>query len=207
MLRAGNTWVPDGDVYFAHHFSESDIWTPQDLLKGLEFVTEWDCAIDGGAHVGSWSRYLARGFKHVYAFEPQQDNFNCLLSNIAGLDNIDPHRLALGDAYGKASMVAGTNTGGWHVGDGEGVTKIPLDDIWPLHGRKVGYLKLDVEGYEWYALNGARKILERCWPIVQIEEKTLPHTYSCPTARSLLEGLGYKEVAKSGRDVIFRKEA
>lgn len=208
MQLIGNTWIPDGDMHFAGVFQNNDIFCPQDLLTGLEFVKEWDCAIDGGAHVGSWTRYMARGFGHVFSFEPQPENYQCLIRNTAGLENVKATRVALGEFYRPSvCMEPGTNTGGWHVGEGSGVAMMALDEFRPLRSRKVGYLKLDVEGCEWFAIKGAQKLIRRCWPVVQVEEKGHEKRYyNSPQARELLESMGYKEAARSGRDVIFTKD-
>ena len=203
MQKAGNTWLPDGDCFFAPYFAKCDIFEPANLFTGLKYVTNWDCAIDGGAHVGSWSRALAAKFGQVYAYEPQPDNFYCLIANTAHLSNVTQHRVALGDRWGRVGLASGNNSGCWHIQDGKGADLMPLDDCLYLAKREVGYLKLDVEGYEWYALTGARNLIERCKPVIQIEEKKLPHSYPCPLARNLLESMGYEEVDKSGRDVIF----
>lgn len=209
MQRAGRTWLPDGDSYFAPFFAHEDVFEEANLLAGLAHVTEWDAAIDGGAHVGSWSRYLADRFRHVFAFEPERDNFSCLLANMkeAGKLNVECHRTALGSVYRSVGLAPGTNSGCWHIDDGSprSVMVMPLDAFRPVERVKVGYLKLDVEGYEWHALTGARKLLERDRPVVQIEEKPLAHakSYRGGSARELLEGMGYKQVAASGRDVVF----
>lgn len=206
MRLAGNTWIPDDDCYFGPIFRQSDVFEPHNLSTGLDRVTEWDCAIDGGAHVGSWTREMAKRFGLVIAFEPQIENFKCLLANTTECRNVDQQRAALSNKFGSATLESGSNSGCWHIAEGSGVQTIPLDTFSGLAGRKVGYLKLDVEGYEWFALDGARSLLARDKPVVQIEEKPLSHKYASPTARSLLEGMGYQEVARAGRDVIFVKE-
>jgi len=208
VKKFGNTWIPDDDAYFAGVFAGCDVFERKNLDTGLKYVTSWDCAVDGGAHVGSWSRYLADKFRMVYAFEPHTVNYMCLLANItdAGKDNVDCQRMALGNKYGTIKLSPGNNSGCWHVdGDGSAAAgMIPLDQFRPLRQFRVGYFKLDVEGYEWFALNGATELLCRDHPIVQIEEKALPHSYKCPKARELLEALGYEQVDASGRDVIFQ---
>jgi len=204
MKKAGNTFIPDDDAYFAPYFAAHDVFEGGNLIAGLEHVKQIDCAVDGGAHVGSWTRHLAGIFHHVYAFEPQPDNYKCLEANTRHLPNVHIHRTALGERFRAfVGLSPGNNSGCWHISDGKGVCMMPLDELRPLEQRKVGYLKLDVEGYEYYALVGAKNLIERCSPVVQIEEKKLPHSYDCPTARSLLNGWGYREAAKSGRDVIF----
>lgn len=208
MKRAGNTWIPDDDEYFSGIFAGCEVFEGKNLVAGLAHVKEWDCAIDGGAHVGSWSRELSKKFRSVYAFEPHTPNYMCLIANMSdhGCINVDCQRSALGNRYGVVKLAPGNNSGCWHIAEEGGTSAsgvIPLDQFRPLKTRKVGYLKLDVEGYEWFALDGAKDLLRRDHPVVQIEEKALPHTYKGPTARSLLESMGYKEVAKSGRDVVF----
>ena len=203
MYLAGQTWIPDGDEYFRPYFEGCDVFEGNNLETGLSFVKEWECAVDGGAHVGSWSRALATKFKHVYSFEPQTENFLCLLRNTSGFTNVQPRRMALGSRYGFASLEPGNNSGCWHISEGSGVNMMPLDEFRPLRTLKVGYLKLDVEGYERFALEGARNLLRRCKPVVQIEEKVLSHSYEGGTARDLLETMDYVEVARSGRDVVF----
>lgn len=200
MFRAGNLWVPDGDTYFAPIFKGGDVFEFGNLLAGLAHVKEWGCAVDGGAHVGSWTRYLATKFDRVIAFEPQFHNYECLAANVRDRINVRIFRNALGDRAGEFGLAPGNNTGCWHIADGDGVSVVPLD---MFNLANVGYLKLDVEGYEWHALMGGLSTLNRCRPVVQIEEKKLSHSYDAPTARELLEGLGYREVARSGRDVIF----
>lgn len=200
MFKAGNLWVPDGDTYFAPIFKGGDVFELGNLLAGLQEVTQWGCAVDGGAHVGSWTRYLATKFDRVFAFEPQPQNFECLVANTGEFPNVRRFRNALGDVFAEVGLDPGNNTGCWHVGEGDGVAMVQLD---LLNIVNLGYLKLDVEGYEWHALMGGLSTLNRCRPVVQIEEKKLPHSYNAPTARELLEGIGYREVARAGRDVIF----
>jgi Methyltransferase FkbM domain len=65
------------------------------------------------------------------------------------------------------------------------------------------FLKLDLEGYETDALEGCVDQLKRYRPVVLIEEKNLPHKALDYSARRLLESLDFREVARSGRDVVF----
>lgn len=205
MKKHGNTWVPDGDEYFGPIFKGCDVFEHQNLQTGLKYVKKWECAIDGGAHVGSWTRELAKHFETVHAFEPQTDNFICLLRNTDGLENVVCHRDALGNRVGSVKLSPGRNTGCWHVDQNgtSGAYIVPLDSIRPLKDLDVGYLKLDVEGHEGQVLAGAENLLRRCRPVVQIEEKELGHSYPGETGREVLERLGYREVDRSGRDVVF----
>jgi len=68
-------------------------------------------------------------------------------------------------------------------------------------------LQLDIEGYEWHALMGARETIARCRPVIQVElREALLNRYGHPEAdvRGVLTELGYKEVSRQqGSDVVF----
>lgn len=201
MQKAGNLWVPDSDWYFGPYFANgNDVFEKIVLLTGLRHVKQFRTAVDGGAHVGSWTRYLAKRFATVHAFEPQTENFDCLVANTSDLVNVYLSKTALGDEFKKARMEPGNNTGCWHLADGDDVYVNTLDSR-EIHN--VDYLKLDVEGYEYFALKGAEETVKRSHPIIQIEEKKLPHSYECPPARELLKQWGYMQIDQYGRDIVF----
>ena len=205
MQKAGNTWVPDSDWYFGPYFANiGDVFEAVVLDTGLRNVKRWRTCVDGGAHVGSWSRALAHKFVSVYSFEPQRDNWRCLLKNTETCPNVKAFNWALGDVNGYRSMASGRNSGCWHIADGDDVLMVRLDD---LSITDLDYLKLDVEGFEYFALKGGKDTIARDRPVIQIEEKKLPHSYDCPTARSLLQTWGYKQIDQYGKDVIFGPEA
>jgi FkbM family methyltransferase len=141
--------------------------------------------LDAGANVGYHTLLLAqcagdRG--RVHAFEPAPANLERLKRNLA----LNPHLaarvtlwpVALADAPGELEMVfAGpTHSGISHVVPAQAIhdstraqagetarLKVPattLDDWWERLGRPgIDLLKLDLEGFELRALNGARQLL------------------------------------------------
>ena len=58
MKLAGNTYLPDNDEFFVNYFKLGDVFERKSLDIAIEHVKKWDVAVDGGAHVGSWSRFL-----------------------------------------------------------------------------------------------------------------------------------------------------
>jgi FkbM family methyltransferase len=198
MLRAGNTWVPDGDPYFANYFKGADVFELDNLELALSFVKNFKVAVDGGAHVGSWTRHLSYKFDLVAAFEPNHHNFECLVLNTLECNNVVLSRVGLSDMDEEVALAHGNNSGCWHAVKGKGVKLSPLPDYGALD-----FVKLDLEGYEEKALIGMLSQLQKYRPVVLIEEKDLPHQPLNYSARLLLQNLGYKELATSGRDVIF----
>ena len=197
MKKAGNTWIPDNDDYFASYFAASDVFEQKNLDIALSFVKKFDLAVDCGAHVGSWSRYMGRRFHTVVAYEPNPENYECLLKNCPQVF-IKKYNVGLSDKPEKGSLAGGNNTGCWHVVEGDDVELIRLPDFGALD-----FIKIDVEGYEKKVLMGAEMQLIKYRPVVLIEEKALPHKPLNYDARHYLESLGFVELARSGRDVIF----
>lgn len=198
MKLANNTYVPDGDNYFSNYFQGSDVFEQENLDLALSFVKHFNVAIDGGAHVGSWTRYMSNKFECVVAFEPNPVNFECLVLNTAECNNVILSKFGLGATEHTGSLSQGNNSGCWHVVSGTDIKLRKLPDFGSLD-----FVKLDIEGFEGFALTGMYSQLQRYKPIVLIEEKDLPHKPLDYDARRVLESLGYKELAAIGRDVIF----
>lgn len=157
-------------------------------------------AIDGGAHTGTWTEVLAQEFEAVHAFEPHPD----LAAKIPELETIEVYVHALGAKLERADLVAGDdNEGQYHLMPGDGTWIVPLD----AYGlENVDFLKLDVEGFEAAALNGAKETLDRCSPWVMIEENGLAHEYygqDPQGAHKRLRQWGYRRVGAWNRDMLY----
>lgn len=200
---------PDADRHMAEHMRPDQTYQGDHLTAALRHVTDWSCAIDAGAHVGLWSRQMAAKFGRVLAFEPAADTFECLQFNTQGFDNIRCHQVALGDAPDRVSMswspasAERANTGGRYVQPGGDIAVITIDS---LSLESLGFLKLDIEGYEPKALAGAAETIARCKPVILFENKWhWSHTYGLPknAVIDILNGLHYQELERVGGDAIW----
>jgi len=142
-------------------------------LRSLGYVKNKRTALDIGANVGLWSRDLVQHFDQVIAFEPVAMFRECLYRNVTA-SNLAVQSVALGDAEGQVSMIITEgNTGHTHVdpaSTGGDTTIIRLDS---LNLQQVDYIKIDCEGFEYRVLQGASQTIQRCRPVVVIEQK--PH--------------------------------
>lgn len=209
-----NGWhFPDADTFMAASLrlnGTHDKWLYQlsHLEAALPYVTDFSCAIDGGAHVGTWSKVMAERFARVIACEPSPDTFACLDRNLAET-TVERRHVALGAVAGSVDMTilpeqaARGNTGARYVQPG-GPVPMETIDSWRL--PTLGFLKLDIEGSEYAALCGATKTLRRCRPIVLFENKFLwTRHFGIPkdaVARHL-KGLGYQFLERISRDEIW----
>jgi FkbM family methyltransferase len=157
-------------------------------------------AVDIGANKGTYSYFLARLARHVYAFEPNPKMFRILKRGAAS--NVTASPLALASCCGAAELRVPRGRKGYsNQGGSLSAVKVPdnfaavavetrtLDD---LALRDIGFIKIDVEGFEEQVLAGARETIERDRPtlLVEIEEA---HTHK-PIEQSLetILRLGYR---------------
>lgn len=212
MKYVHGTWAfPDADTFMAAEIKPDGSYQAGHLRAALAYVTDFSCALDGGAHVGSWSRTLSAHFARVIAVEPSADTFEALTANMAafGCVNVEAKRVALGALAGSVRMVldgrgaAMQNTGARHAEPG-GDVPVETIDAWKL--PSLGLLKLDVEGSEPQALRGAVETLRRCKPIVIYEDKYLWKRYgeSRDAAARVLRDVGYVEIEQVKMDRIWR---
>ena len=172
------------------------------LRRGLQYVRNFRVAIDGGAHKGIWSREMALHFETVYAFEPVPDNYKELSKHIPLSYNV-----ALGQNKGVCGFSPGTeNTGQWHVDNDHPVYKdIPIHTLDSYGINNVDFLKLDVEGFELFALRGATETILNSKPVIMIEENYLSERYGVEqgVAGQYLESLGYQHLFRTGKDHCY----
>lgn len=129
-------------------------------------------AIDGGAHRGTVTRRLREAFPQavIHAFEPQSDSFAVLQQTFAGDPRVRPWRAALGRDNSTAnlninkacysSLLNSLDPAAMQAtGTTESVPVLRLDD-WAASERiEPEFLKLDLQGYELQALEGAENLL------------------------------------------------
>jgi FkbM family methyltransferase len=138
--------------------------------------------IDGGANVGTWTLQLAKSIRDrgmVYSFEPQKRLFYALAGNIAlnNCLNVTARMEALSDKNGQIEVpqLPATRPAAMSTlsldnppGGSEPREYVPTTTIDSL-GLHLKLLKLDIEGMEVKALQGARQTIERCRPVIFAE--------------------------------------
>ena len=164
MKPKGKWWLPDADRHFAKCAKKGGGYQTNLYHAAIKYVGNVDLAVDVGAHVGFMSHHMKKHFRRVVAFEPEPDNFECLLKNVPG---IEAHNVALGAVGGMGSLQNPkvTNSGAWEVTYGQGDVRVfPLDDF----GLVPDLIKIDVQGRTVAVLDGAGATL-RHHPVVLVE--------------------------------------
>ena len=137
-------------------------------------------AIDVGANVGFYTMLFASivgPAGRVLAFEPNSENNRLILLSKCenGFDHVQLFPLALSDFTGAAYFSPMIGSNGGLMPNTPATLKHPnclvvpcqpLDDIFQDH---VDFIKVDIEGAEYRALLGAKKILQQYRPVVTTE--------------------------------------
>lgn len=207
-FKAG--WAfPDADRFMVDELSDNGWYQMPHLQAALSHVGSWGSAIDGGAHVGTWSRPMALRFTRVVAVEPARDTFECLVFNMGVCPNVECRQAALGARDGRARIALDTanaqrqNTGARRTVPGDDISVVTIDSF---DLADVGFIKLDIEGSELFALQGATETLARCRPIVLFENKWMWTKHFGQPKRAvhdLLVTAGYRLLQSVGCDQIW----
>jgi len=152
--------ITKGSGVQAHYFTYLEDF--EEMLFLLHYLNEKDRFIDVGANIGAYS-ILASGQTGCYtvAFEPSLINYkfleeNVILNNVQ--DRTELYNFALGDKNESSTikfMGAMTHLTNYKALNPQEVMIKKLDDFTDYSQL----IKIDVEGYEEFVLNGASKVL------------------------------------------------
>ena len=195
-IREGLYW-PKDDVRCWRCF-QRQYNLPQSILK---YVTNKRVCVQAGGNTGVYVRQFADVFETVYTFEPEPVNFYCLELNCKNYTNIKPTQSCVGNhdqspvALERYDTQKDPNTGKFRIG---GTGEIPVVAVDSLELNNCDLIQFDIEGSEYDALLGAIRTIKKYRPVICLEwfenqEKLL----------SILDSLGYKEVADLRSDRIF----
>lgn len=180
---------------------------PSALALALHWVSDWSLAIDGGANAGEWSNALGERFACVHAFEPAADMALACKTRFADRKHIVVHQQALWARTAMVTVVAhpdGPQKTKWRFVQPGGQTEaVAIDD---LNLPFCGLIKLDLEGAEMLAFQGAAKTLKRCRPVLIVEcKRALAERFgfSADDPGKCLAELGAQEVGRHGPDRVY----
>ncbi len=211
MKQIHGIYLPDSDKHF-----DTMISVGRDEVHGrgtyqlkkykaaMKYVRSRGLAVDIGAHVGLWSRVMSHDFERVMAFEPLKAHRECFPLNM-DKDNVVLMPFAISNEPGSLSIhMPADNTGHAHVGKGEMVQAITLDSL--SLDQRIDFLKIDVEGWEYNALLGAKETITQDKPVIIIEQKPKnAENYGRKRhdARDLLIRWGMKEAEEISGDHVL----
>jgi len=177
-----------------------------DLNVSYAHMNQFRTVIQAGGNIGVYPATMAGQFERVITVEPDLTNYQALLLNVAGRDNIEHHWAAFGDKIGTASVdhPYPENIGAHQLKAGSDVRVLTIDSFGV---DNCDFIQLDIEGYEHLALLGAERTIKKTYPVITLELKGLGsrYGYSDEDTIGLLQDWGYDIVGRVNRDVIFAR--
>lgn len=201
--------IPRGDPWFKPHLLQGEI-DEVSIRVVLDAVEQrgrgFAVAVDGGAHIGTWTRPLSQRFERVLAFEPNPwlAQLNRKNLELIGAGNVRVYEAAL---WRECTVLSLRNDESGNSGqafitsfdDNEGRQLMtPCVSIDAFELPALDLLKLDIEGAEIAALIGAGNTIVRHKPIVVIEQNCASDRYGVErrAAQNWLASFGMVELAR-----------
>lgn len=145
-----------------------------------ESINDGDIVIDVGTNIGHVLMKMAKvnPSGRIFGFEPHPINFQKAVNNLSlnSFKNVEINNIAVSDELGELSFfnersrnMGGVSLNKSYKGPGR-ISAITLDKF--LHENnieEVDFIKIDVEGFEFKVIKGARMIIEKCHPKLFIE--------------------------------------
>ncbi len=204
-----NTWIGAKIVYNGDYEP-----TLKKIFKAQ--INLGDTILDIGANIGLHTLFfseLTGSTGKVISFEPVPSNYKKLIDNIKlnNYKNVTANNIALGDKNEILNIFTdekSTNPGSFNLFDRSGNTKVNCkigDEV--IKEEKINFIKIDVEGYEGFAINGLIKNIAKHKPKIIFEydldyqiKSGLPPNYIF----DLLSPLNYRffSIGKNGLHII-----
>ena len=147
--------------------------TQQDKIHTCKTVYQWAktyiketrLAIDIGCRQGWFAMQMEPDFNHIHCFDfrNKKEEFK---KNIKDINKFTYHTVAIGD---KDGSVLTTNNRVGRIKDNGNIV-IQSKRLDSFNFENVGFIKLDVEGYELKCLLGAEQTIKKFNPVIIVEQ-------------------------------------
>jgi len=163
-------------IYFTYKY-----WSDRDKIRLIKtHVKPGMKVLDIGANIGFYTSFLSKLVGKggtVYAFEPDEDNFKYLERLTKNLANVKLANVACGEKSGVTYLYKSQEMNIDHqvYDSGESREKITvkivsLDDYLQNEKDGIGFVKMDVQGYEYHVFRGMKKVIARSKEMFIISE-------------------------------------
>jgi FkbM family methyltransferase len=135
--------------------------------------------LDIGANIGTHSLFFSSLASKVYSFEPNKKVFDLLYLNTKNQKNIQVFNFGLSNESGLFNaLIPMDNTGGAALKKGDLKNSFSVKfrvkkytDVGQLKNKKIGLIKIDIEGHELNAFQGMKRLLSLQSPLILMEQK------------------------------------
>ncbi|MEK7991784.1 MAG: FkbM family methyltransferase [Thiotrichaceae bacterium] len=158
------------------NLASGQVFEPDEVELVKKHIKQGDVVIDIGANIGYYTLLFAQlvgETGRVIAFEPDPDNFELLHKNVSlnQYHNVTLIQKAVASENSQAPLFLCDENKGMHrlydsvcCQTSIEVETVCLDDYLPTLVNKVNFVKIDIEGAEYNALQGMQNILRQQQP-------------------------------------------
>jgi len=127
-----------------------------------------DCGAYNGDTVLEFIKHYGENGNQIIAFEPDEENFSLLQKRTEFCKNITLIKKGCSDAKGELRFNGGNTSSSALNINGKVVIQVDKIDNYTDENIHIGLIKMDIEGAEMAALNGAKETLQRDKPVLAI---------------------------------------
>lgn len=130
-----------------------------------KYVKVFSNAVDVGCREGGFARELENDFSHIYCFDFRNKK-NDFSQNVKDMTKFTYTVCGLGEKNGI------TFTSNQRVGriKNFGPIQVPIRTLDSFEYSDIGFIKIDVEGYEYKVLLGSKNTIDKCRPVLLVEQ-------------------------------------
>lgn len=174
-------WVEEGDTLYIERLRHGQ-YQKTNWVFAQTLIDNWSRAIDVGSNNACNAIHYSERFAEVECFEPtplaQQLWTNTVRDN--NVANCHLHKYGVGEESFQTEIFIHPKNGGhnhlshWDKNPRarDSIRERVSVDVRTLDSfnfQDVGFIKIDVEGYEKFVLEGADQLIKRCRPTIQLE--------------------------------------
>ena len=170
-ILANDIYISDNDMSGPAFYSRLGL-TWESWMKPIikKYCNPNKVSLDIGAHMGLHTREMAKYSKTVIAFEPNNTILESLYFNTQHLNNVIIVEKAIGDSDKIVKFNDETiNSHSFVEPFTTSVQQIALDNY---NIGDVGFIKIDIEGYEIQAFKGMQNLIQMYKPVIIFEDHT-----------------------------------
>ena len=176
-------WVEEGDTLYIERLKQGQ-YQSTNWVFAQTLIDSWSRAIDVGSNNACNAIHYAKRFGSVECFEPtplaQQLWANTVRDNL--VTNVVLHPVGVGEKQYTTEIITHWKNGGHNhlthydknprakpERSHRDKVSVQVETLDSFNFTDVGFIKVDVEGYEKFVLEGAQTLIQQSRPTIQLE--------------------------------------